>query len=60
MIVLGVLIALAADSFWESLGDRVRELEYMGALSDDVKEDERYVRDSIDGLRVEEAIGGRR
>ena len=36
IVVVGVMIALAADAWWQGLEDKRREQQYLGALAADV------------------------
>ena len=49
LIVAGVLIALAANSWWEDRSDRQRERAYLKQLLSDTRETERRLEYSISG-----------
>lgn len=47
VIVVGVLIALAADSWWQERGDRGREVGYLRALRAELMETQRRLEESL-------------
>ncbi|HEU4630106.1 MAG TPA: hypothetical protein VFS08_10165 [Gemmatimonadaceae bacterium] len=49
LIVFGVLIALAADSWWDDRNDRRRERAYLQQLLSDIRETEKRLEYSISG-----------
>lgn len=47
IVLIGILLALAADAWWDQRQELKRELEYLVALRDDLRENQRRLSESL-------------